>query len=801
MDLLRRFAAGRVTELIGEFPLVGALLERFYIADVDLYFRAVFMARDGRPIVAHAAEKLNEATRTALEAYAAGVNAFLRDVQTSRNGASKPPAYEGLVNPDAALLAEWTVEDSLGVMLVDQWARANSIDLELLWGEALAAWGADKLRQFIAAPPAEAVSVLPASANGDDDETAPDRYAGLAAIFAPAQKALSEARDAGLSAASGFTHQNRAANLLAVDGARSADGRALLAADLAFRPLSPPPYHLIHLDSETAGDGALAVEGLGLPGAPGVLLGHNQSVGWIAGGASYDVADVYLEKLTESEDAVWFDGDRVAIRTIPQAFRLGMSADAETVEKDVQVVSPHGPVIPGSCQKGYCVSLRWTGEDAGNDLAALLALQTANDLDGALAAVAGARAGSAQWMLAGVDGRIAYSSPTSVPQRANWRESPPFLPLAGFLGESEWAGAVPAGDMAQVLAPESGLLVAGDNDIYGVLAAGQPTAASVYYYGSADLGLRAARLTELLSDGDALTLDRLAAVLADTTTALAPRLLEYLQDAAAGRPDLMDATLQTALTAMLQWDATLPAAVPDRWRGDVADEQQTAAAHGAAVFEVWFHHVLRRTFADDFAEAKLDLPADVFFRGPENETRMLLALLDGEDDPFAPVNWWDDLSTAVIETREETLLTALRDAVDELTVLLGPEPSDWLWGKLHTAEFGLDLEGADLLDFIAPTIEPARTDGGDFTVQLADPAGLSDYTVGRSSSARLLMAIDGNRFEARAALAGGQSERFDSPHFADQFGRWINQETIPLPFALGDVVDAAVQRVLFTPRP
>src|SRR5262249_2306494 len=85
MDAFRRFAEGRLSELLGRIAL-----------NADIGMRTVFTTRDGRRLE----EALWEHTQATdpelaalLEAYAGGVNAWLSDLRAGRNGAIMPPEY------------------------------------------------------------------------------------------------------------------------------------------------------------------------------------------------------------------------------------------------------------------------------------------------------------------------------------------------------------------------------------------------------------------------------------------------------------------------------------------------------------------------------------------------------------------------------------------------------------------------------------------------------------------------------------------------------------------------------------
>ena len=62
-----------------------------------------------------------------------------------------------------------------------------------------------------------------------------------------------------------------------------------------------------------------------------------------------------------------------------------------------------------------------------------------------------------------------------------------------------------------------------------------------------------------------------------------------------------------------------------------------------------------------------------------------VALVDLLADEASP--WFDDVDTPQVETRDEILLLALEEAVEELTETLGRNMDNWRWGDLHTANF------------------------------------------------------------------------------------------------------------------
>ena len=84
-----------------------------------------------------------------------------------------------------------------------------------------------------------------------------------------------------------------ASNAWVVSGARSSTGKPLLANDPHMFPRLPSVFYEAHL----AAGGELNVAGASVPGAPGILIGHNRHIAWGITASMADVQDLYVERL------------------------------------------------------------------------------------------------------------------------------------------------------------------------------------------------------------------------------------------------------------------------------------------------------------------------------------------------------------------------------------------------------------------------------------------------------------------------------------------------------------------------
>src|SRR5205807_1878079 len=152
----------------------------------------------------------------------------------------------------------------------------------------------------------------------------------------------------------------QASNNWVVSGKRTASGKPLLANDPHITAAAPGIWYQTELIAP-----GMHVAGVTFPGAPGIVLGHNDWIAWGATNLGPDVQDLYLEK---------FDKDHPSRYLTPSGWR-----EAEIRHEEIKVrknpidpaniethaldatVTRHGPIISERNSNRY--ALRWTGLD------------------------------------------------------------------------------------------------------------------------------------------------------------------------------------------------------------------------------------------------------------------------------------------------------------------------------------------------------------------------------------------------------------------------------------------------------
>jgi penicillin amidase len=623
----------------------------------------------------------------------------------------------------------------------------------------------------------------------------------------------------------------------------------MLASDPHLTLSSPSIFWPVSLHVEGAPEERLQVGGIAFPGLPGIILGHNEHIAWGATTTGYDVTDVYAETLTDGGDAVVFRGAEVPLETIEEVIAL---PNGESVTYEVKVVPHHGPVIPTIVDGEVidpdpavgALSVRWTGMEPTDDLAAIAGLLRARDVDEARAALRDFGTGSQSWMIADDAGNVAWTSHALVPYRdpaaLDWDPAAfdgllPCMVLPGD-GTAEWTGLWDDDAVPWAKNPASAYLATANQDLVGGTLDNdpsndqQPDGSSGYLGCQFAAGFRLARIRERIEAIDRLTLDDMASIQADVRSPLGNRLVPALllaiesaqaEDSVPGsHPDLSEivadagydaATLDDLVGLLVEWQATGYVAAsgvsPDDNQALPLEDPAARASQATLVFNAWLVRMLARTFADEHAR--------IGRSGTRHDLVALLHLFSSDPATLATYDpatgdsaLFDDIDTPAIESRHERSIRALIDALSWIGEQ-GPL-ADLRWGHFHTLSLQPLLVLFPKLT-VPPLGDPLFTNGfprpGDSlgvdaaNFSLRQPLGEDlDFSYGSGPAQRFVIELEPGKLVAHNAIPGGAVGRLGDPHFADQLERWRRNETFAVAFYASDVLAAQESRSLLTPR-
>jgi len=470
MDFRRRLGAGRLAEVLGPQAL-----------PTDRFIRTLGLSHAAETSLEH----LRPDVRALLDAYAAGVNAYL----ATRSG---PLPLEFLIlryEPEP-----WTPVDSL------VWMRVLALDLSRNWrDELLRARLAKRLSdQQIAdlwpESPLTPISLI------DLARTLP---AEELAEFLPPEPP-----------------PGMGSNAWVLGGTRTKTGAPLLANDPHLRLSAPGPWYLAHIETPER-----SLIGATMPGLPGVTLGHNGRIAWGFTNTGPDTQDLFVERVDPGDPTRYLTPDGSAPFTIREEVIAVSGGEPVTLEVRA---TRHGPVLsdllPAAgavLERDQVLALSWTAlAEDDTSIQALLDLSAAPDWPAFVAAARSHGSPQQNVMYADVEGHIGFIAPGRVPIRAKgdgrW-------PVPGWTGAYDWQGMIPFEQLPRVLDPPEGALVNANNRIV--------TDAYPYLL-SADWEAphRARRIDQLLA-GDGHDLEGFARLQDDQLSLLASDLLPVMLEA------------------------------------------------------------------------------------------------------------------------------------------------------------------------------------------------------------------------------------------------------------------------------
>jgi len=429
MDIIRRYAAGEISEIIGPITVQHDREQRI----LGL-----------RQVAAKTVSTLSARDRSFLDAYVKGVNTSMGEQAAHLPLELRILRYKP---------RPWTLEDSLllGVRLVQE-LNHGTYEAALQREKILAKLGPELTADLYVnsswrdrpptSQPKRLEDLVPKHKSDDDDDDDMEGADSNVAATPPQMLPRRWTRDAELIPGS---------NNWVVSGAHTVTGKPMLSNDMHLHHQMPNLWYEAHLH---AGD--YDVAGVTLPGLPFVIVGHNRRIAWAVTNVGPTVEDLYIENFNEQGAYQTPQG-----WTEPEHRKEVIHVKGQPdVAIDV-TVTRHGPVItdliPGETRK---VALRWTLYDSlHNPFFDIDSSQNWREFRQAASLL---DSPGQNFVYADVDGHIGYQTTGHVPIRKAGDGS---VPVSGADDAHEWAGYIPFEKLPSIFDPPSGVLATANGRI------------------------------------------------------------------------------------------------------------------------------------------------------------------------------------------------------------------------------------------------------------------------------------------------------------------------------------------------
>jgi penicillin G amidase len=729
MDILRRASRGQLSEVLGKTTL-----------KIDKDFRNLNFSRAAERDL----QQMNPESRRLLEAYARGVNRFIEQHQDTL-----PMEFTLLKYKPQP----WQASDSLVLTGYMYRTLTDTREREIQRATVTQKVGAElakdlysdesSMDHFVVGDPN-----VKDKSNGDtddedddDDQMDPEDVLKAGLAYPDGQSAISQPDLTAYFAAQVKQWLNESehdirgtlgSNNWVVNGAHTATGKPLLANDTHLELTIPPIWYEVHMTAP-----GWNVKGITFPGAPLVIIGHNDRIAWGFTNNGADVLDLYVETFNPANPEEYrVNGKWQKADVFDEVIRVKGEPDVH----QRLVVTRHGPVLWDEGDKSYAV--KWTALEPGGLANSYNWLGRAHNWKQFRELMKQVWGPAQNAVYADVDGNIGYLMAARVPIRKKGHGE---VPVPGDTDDYEWTGYLPFDQLPQSYNPDSGFIVTANARVTG-------PDYKPYLTDRWEEPYRTARIYDLLHDKHDLRPEDMLKVQTDTYSYPHLFLGEQLVAAAKIAPP-KDPRTQKLIQQAKDWNG-------------IADSSLTVVTFLDATLYEALHLILEPHLGDD---TKLYTWRRLSFLQRVLTTR--------------PTRWLP----ADYKNYDELLIAAADGAVKRLEIeMKSADPDDWTWKK------------ANYLDMLHPIgrdgmLKKLLSKGGAAqSGTLYSPRAASRH---HGPSERFVANL-ADWDQSILLLPAGQSGQPGSEHYADQFSYWLNGKPIYAPFS--DAAESKARKHLLT---
>ncbi len=407
MDLSRRQASGRLSEVIGEMTI-----------DKDKYFRTIGLRRAAESSYSQYSSEAKEV----LKQFAQGVNLYIEEL---RNNGKWPIEFTILgYKPE-----KWTEIDSLTI------GKYMAFDLGGNWDDQ--AFRSYLLQNFSKEKAYDLFPTYPKDAPYIIEKEELDIAANFASVVIP--------------------YDLNGSNNWVISGEKTKSGKPLLANDPHLSLATPAIWYQMQLEAPTVNVGGVIFAGI-----PGIILGNNEKIAWGVTNTGPDVQDLYIEKRNPAnKNEFSYNNKWEKATVVKEPIKV---KNQDTIDYEV-TITRHGPIVTelvDPSKSGTVLSLRWTALDPTTELEAIMNMNKASNWAEFEKALEKFHSPTQNFVYADQQGTIAYKANGKIPIR---KKGDGLIPVPGWTDEYEWKGYIPFNELPRVVNPKEGFIATANNKV------------------------------------------------------------------------------------------------------------------------------------------------------------------------------------------------------------------------------------------------------------------------------------------------------------------------------------------------
>jgi penicillin amidase len=428
-------------------------------------------------------------------------------------------------------------------------------------------------------------------------------------------------------------NKNNGSNNWAVAGSKTKSGRPILCNDPHLGLNLPSLWYEMQIS--TPGFNSY---GVSLPGAPGIVIGFNDSCAWGLTNAERDVKDYYEVKFKDSTmHQYWFDSSWHDAQMRDEIIKnRNKPSDTEHIAITVWGPVMYDPHYPDKLNTSKYYACRWKAHDESNEAGTLYRLIRAKNYNDYLNAISLFKCPGQNFVFADKAGNIAIKQAGEF--GAEWYRQGDFL-MPGDDSSYAWQGYIPDSLQPAMHNPERGFVSSANQAPYDVR--------TYPYYMPANFSLyRSWLINRNLSAMQNITVDDMEKLQTNVYNLLAekalPVLMPYLNVSALSDEE------SKYLSLLQTWNMV-----------------NDADSKAATVFKLWVDSCMAKIYDDELHQSNLPVPEVQ----PE---AMLKNIVKDSSILFA-----DDINTPQKETLTDDITGAFKSIIPVLDSAANKNILEW----------------------------------------------------------------------------------------------------------------------------